>query len=469
MTEKTVSKYLLNLEKYFASDNPILQKASKVFHELDQLEFDLGLLEMDETTASKNSWWPIISMIGGNSTAKPRFMNGYFGSEVQLSGIQTSSQKFTVLLHNNQPTPATLPGTALDVDHRFPFYQISRKFEQQQQGEGNRINSYLELKTIHSDRLKGKLFIDAPNIISTPSSPVTLFLTKYIVEHSDLVLIFTDAFESASPLLDELIEAIKSNQDSNKFVYLIDAPASAMLPSRNNEIIASWQRKLAERGLTSGQFLILPSQETSFIPQASKTDFSIIDQYLANVGNDRSYRVLQSLERNIRQIEDVVIPEVKKGITTWKDRSNMSTLLILSFIIVLSLFAEINSGIVLSTLVDPILGPISILVLIAFMMPVHLAISKLHSKVIINQLNARQKELHLLEKIANLFEKNLTFSRIMLPFSEPAEWNKKTKARLTQLSVKTQELVQSLNDSFSTYHENLMPGFSDTPGPKDFP
>ncbi|MGR9085967.1 MAG: hypothetical protein ACU841_02710, partial [Gammaproteobacteria bacterium] len=111
------------------------------------------------------------------------------------------------------------------------------------------------------------------------------------------------------------------------------------------------------------------------------------------------------------------------------------------------------------------LGPISILVLAAFMTPVHLMISRLHAIVVINQLNARQKELHLLENLAGLFEKNLTFARMMLPVSEPADWNKKTKSRVSQLLSKTQELVQALNDSFSTYNENLFSGFSDNPGP----
>ncbi|MDD5410579.1 MAG: hypothetical protein PHF31_04070, partial [Methylobacter sp.] len=182
MTEKTASKYLLNLEKHFATDNPTLLKAAKIFHELDQVEYDLGLIEMDETTASKSSWWPIISLIGGNSTAKSRFINSYLGSEQLLSGIQASSHKFTVLLHNNQSNPATLPGTALDVDPRYPFYQISRKIEQRQAGEGNRINSYLELKTINSDRLKSKLFIDAPNLSAAPISPITSLLTKHVIE-----------------------------------------------------------------------------------------------------------------------------------------------------------------------------------------------------------------------------------------------------------------------------------------------
>ena len=57
-----------------------------------------------------------------------------------------------------------------------------------------------------------------------------------------------------------------------------------------------------------------------------------------------------------------------------------------------------------------------------------------------------------MENLAGIFEKNLTFSRMMLPISEPLGWNKKTKLRLTQISNKTKELVQSLNDNFSTYN-----------------
>ncbi len=449
MTEKTASKYLLNLEKHFATDNPILLKASKVFHELDQIEYDLGLIEMDETTASKNSWWPIISLIGGNSTAKSKFINSYLGSDDLFSGIQTSSHKFTVLLHNNQSNPTTLPGTALDVDHRFPFYQISRKIEQQQEGEGDRVNSYLELKTLNSDRLKNKLFIDAPNISAAPSNPVTSLLTKHIVENSDLALIFADVFDSTSPLVDELIENIIVHQDSNKFVYLIDRPAAILNSTTNSEIISSWQRKLAGLGLNTGQFIVLSSQEGGISPQ--QADFAAIDQRIANVGYDRTYRVLNALEKNTREINNVVMPEVKKAIVQWKDRSAFSSLIVLGFIATVAIFAEIQTGI-LEFLIDPIIGPAIVVTLIVIMTPLHIIFSRLQAKLIISQLNARQKELHLMENLAGIFEKNLTFSRMMLPISEPLGWNKKTKLRLTQISNKTKELVQSLNDNFSTYN-----------------
>ena len=338
MTEKTTSKYLINLEKHFANDNPVLLKSAKIFHELDQIEYDLGLIEMDDTTACKNSWWPIVSVLGGNSTAKSRFINSYLGSQQLHAGIQASSHKFTVLLHNSHTNSATLPGTALDVDPRYPFYQISSKIERLQKGEGDRVNSYLELKTIHSDHLKGKLFIDAPNMTAELTNPINSLLTQHIIETSDLVLVFTDVFESASPMLDELIQHIITHQDSNRFVYLVDEPLAALNPAKSNEIIAAWQRKLLALGLNTGQFIIVPNQQHSINP-LNKVDFSEIDERMANVSYDRSYRVLDSLEKSIRDIENVVIPEVKKGIVLWKDRVNMTSLIFLSFIAILAVFA----------------------------------------------------------------------------------------------------------------------------------
>jgi hypothetical protein len=206
-------------------------------------------------------------------------------------------------------------------------------------------------------------------------------------------------------------------------------------------------------GLNTGQLIIVPNQQNSINP-LRKIDFSEIDQRMANVAYNRSYRVLDSLEKSIRGIEDVVMPEVKKGMVLWKDRVNMSSLIVLCFIMTLAIFAEINIGI-LEFLIDPIIGPILIVMLVAIMIPTHLLISKLQAKLIINKLNERQKELHLMENLAGLFEKNITFARMLMPITEPMGWNKKIKARLRQLTDKTKELVQSLNDNFGSYNEQI--------------
>ncbi len=451
MAEKILSKYLMNLEKQFASDNPVLHQVAEIFQELDQIEYDLGLINADETTASKDSWWPIVSLIGGSSTAKSKFINSYLGSEQLLSGIQASSHKFTVLMDSPQPNSVTLQGTALDVDPRYPFYQVSRKIDRLQAGAGSRINAFLELKTLQSERLKGKLFIDAPAVVSSQAAPVVSLLTHHMIDHSDLVLIFTDIFEQDFPLIEELIDQIIAYQDSNKFVYLIDDAGESLSVTNSNAMISLWQRKLSDRGINTGQFIVLAElANSSAMPKPSC--FSQIDQRLANVEHERSYRVLDALEKNIVDIENTVIPEVKRGIMLWKERSTLASVIVLSFVAMLAIFAEIELGI-LELLIDPIIGPIALVSLIAVMLPMHLITSRILAKLIIQQLNERQKELHLMENIGEMFEKNITFFRMILPVFEPAGWNKKTKARLWQLRESTKELVQALNDHFSSHQD----------------
>jgi hypothetical protein len=452
MTEKTVSRHLANLEKHFAHNNSILSGAAKVFHEVDQIEFDLGLIDDDETTARKKSWWPIISLIGGNSTAKSRFINSYFGSELLFSGIQASHHKFTVLLHSAHTASTILPGTALDVDHRYPFYQISRKIEQRQAGEGARVNAYLELRTVNSDRLKNRLFIDTPNLSASQHTPVLSMLTEHVIENSDLVLVFTDVFDSNSPLIEELIAHITAQQDLNKFVYLIDGPPPTFYPTRHDDLIASWQRQLAGHGLDTGQFIVVPFQQHYSV--TNRLDFAEIDQRMLNADHNRSYRILHALDTSINDIGDVAVPEVREGVATWKERANMATLVILGFILSLFVLAEVQIGI-LDFLIDPIIGPIILALLVVVMVPIHMMSNRIYARGAMNRLIARQHDLHLMENLAGLFEKNITFTRMMFSFSEPAGWNKKTRNRLAALSDKTKALVQMLNDSFSGDQEQI--------------
>jgi hypothetical protein len=343
MSKKQISKHLIHLENYFSASNPILKKASKTFHQLDQLEFELGLIDDDDSTSRKSSWWPIVSLIGGFSTAKSEFINRFLNTS-----IHSSHHKFTVHQYSPQTTNATLPGTALDADHRLPFYQASHKIEQTVKGEGDKINAYLELKTVHSERLKGKLFIDTPVINPSLTSPVIPVLTQHILEMSDLVLVFTDLFDATPELIKNSIDEIIRHQDTNKFIYVIDHSEISLDTNKTHEIIASWQRRLAELGIHTGQFIVLSD--------SSQSPISEIEQRLANIENDRTYRVLHSLEKSIRDINDVYISEVEQRLLVWKDRINISTFIILGFIAALLLFAEITIG-VIQLLFDPIIGP----------------------------------------------------------------------------------------------------------------
>ena len=441
MTEKTASKHLINLQSTFAVDNAVLQNAVKVFHELDQFEFDLGLFEHEDTTAIQTSWWPIVSIVGGNSGAKETFLSRYLNVEL------SPTHKTTVLLHNSQGNQTILPATALDVDYRYPFYRISQKLEKIQKGEGEKINANLELKTINSPRLQGKLIIDIPNFIHATNYEVSNLLTTYSMEQSDVVLVFCDIFNTTTDLAKALTATLKLQQESNKLVYLYDDTVAG---------IAAWQKKLADLGLTVGQFIGISQLENPNSPE-----FALLEQRLANAGLQRTYRVLHSLEKSINDLENVVIAEVKQGIAAWKDRSTFSSFVVLGFIAMLMVFAEVAGLGFLELLLDPIIGSAIVLSITAFMLPLHVMFSKIMAKVTINSLTKRQKQLQLTENLAALFERDLGFKRIMLPVSEPVGWNKKAKARLANLLSKTKDLVQSLNDNFNLYSTVSIP----TPAP----
>lgn len=435
MAEKKISKHLSILEKQFASSDPVLLKAVKVFHELDQLEFDMGLLDEDETTARKTSWWPIVSTLGGHTPAKNEFISRYLGAE-----LHASQHKFTVFQFSPKDTASILPGTALDADHRLPFYQISHVMNQASEGEGGKINAYLELVPVNSETLRGRLLVDTPVLNSARINPVNTLLTQHVIDMSDLVLVFTDLFDAEAELTQKTIDTIREKQDSNKFIFVIDHSEISLEARKIHEITKSWQRRLTDLGIITGQFVVL----------SENGDTSVIDRRFRNLDNDRTYRVLNTLEKSIRNVDELLIPEVKNAITTWKDRSNSSILIVLGFIVTLILFAEISIG-VTDFLFDPIIGPLVLLFFIVTLTPLHLIVSRVHARFLINSLHDRQRKLNITENLSGMFEKSLTFWRIMLPIKEPAAKNKKTRTKLTRLIEQCKDLVQSLNDQFSDY------------------
>ncbi|MCQ8105353.1 dynamin family protein [Methylomonas sp. SURF-2] len=433
MADKTVSKYLVNLEKQFAATDPVLQKAVKVFQELDELEFEMGLIENDESTARRSSWWPLITTVGGYSPAKSDFLNRFLGVT-----LHTTRHKFTVLQYTPQATSATLPGTALDADHRLPFYQISRDIEEASPGEGGKVNSYLELVTVNCAKLKNKLVIDSPVLNPAAENAVNGLLRQHVIAISDLVLVFTDLFEADPEFNKSTVDSIVQYQDTNKFLFVIDHSEIQIDEHKTHDIITSWQRRLAEFGIFTGHFVVLSQNSNN----------SEIEQRVNNLNHDRSYRVLDSLEKSIRAVDDVVMDEVESALTLWKERCNATTLIILSFIIMLILFAEIAVGI-LDLFFDPIIGPLIVLGLIAFLTPIHMLVSKVHAKFIINQLHKRQKKLNISEDLAGLFEKSLSFWRVILPITQPVGKTKKNRKKLSHMLEQTKDLVQALNDQFS--------------------
>ncbi len=466
MAEKAASTYLSNLENFLAGQNPALIEAVKVFQELDQVEFELGLLDNEDTTASKVSWWPVISVMGTAESGKAEFINRYLKANVLHTDSNSASEKITVFQHSASQSGMILPGTALDGDPRFPFFQTSKKVEEVAKGKGAQINSYLQLKTCSSAQLQNKILIDVPELLQS-SDKVCHFLFRHIIEISDLVLVFLETGRPGQMNLEPMLGEMTKQQNSDNFIYIVNQKNDTEVSPFAGQETEQLKKKLVDLGMNPSQFFVLDqaravvasssggsvlSQIAGHKPPATEPekypDLEVIEERMGNINIHRAYRILDSLEKSIRAPQEVFVPEVKQAISLWKERSHFTMALIAGLAASVMVYLEVHLGII-SALLDPILGSIALVVIILISIPFYLLISKIQANKVLDSLNEKRRIEGLLENPSGLFEKSLTKWRMYLPIKKPAGWTNEIRERLQALLERAKNLVQYMNDDFS--------------------
>ena len=85
-----------------------------------------------------------------------------------------------------------------------------------------------------------------------------MLITDHIIDLSDLVLVFFDARHPESgamgDTLKHLVAETVHRPDSNKFLYILNQIDNAAREDNPEEVVAAWQRALAQKGLTAGSF-----------------------------------------------------------------------------------------------------------------------------------------------------------------------------------------------------------------------
>ena len=142
---RLLEERLRQLETHLEQENPVLLKTVQSFRQLDRVARSMGLLDRGESFATQIPWWPMISVLGTFSSGKSTFINHFLDFDLQRTGNQAVDDRFTVICYSHAETAHALPGVALDSDPRFPFYQISTDLEEVAEGEGRRIDAYLQL------------------------------------------------------------------------------------------------------------------------------------------------------------------------------------------------------------------------------------------------------------------------------------------------------------------------------------
>ena len=449
-----------SLRQHLSAENPLLVTVVDRFCELDKLAYKLGILTNKQSYTTEISWWPLISVLGTFSAGKSTFINHYVKTSLQKTGNQAVDDKFTVICFSSDDKIRVLPGLALDADPRFPFYQISEEIEKVAEGEGSRIDTYLQLKTCPSDLIKGKIFIDSPGFDADAQRTSTLRITDHIINLSDLVLVIFDARHpepgAMRDTLEHLVTGTVRRNDANKVLFVLNQIDTTAFEDNVEEVVAAWQRALAQGGLVSGRFYSIYNEEVA-VPIEDKAlheryqrkrdaDLDEIYQRIAEVSIERVYRIVGSLENTANQIENNIVPQIGTAVRTWIKRVLLIDALVLGPILVGVLFYLIKHfG--LGTAYDAYgsTGLVAaIVLLLAVLYLIHLFIRNAISKWIAKSLPEQDLE-------GSMHSGFLRNTRWWQPLIRPyiVGWNKHARAKLTEIRDAADTFVQKLNDEYT--------------------
>ena len=470
-----LEKRLQNLEAHLQLENPVLLRTVQSFRKLDRVSRRFGILDREESYATRVPWWPLIAVLGVYSSGKSTFINHYLGYPLQRSGNQAVDDKFTVICFTQEETVRVLPGLALDADPRFPFYQMSRALEDISPGEGRRIDAYLQLKTCPSACLRGKILIDSPGFDADAQRTATLRLTDHIIDLSDLVLVFFDARHpepgTMHDTLEHLVSQTINRPDSSKFLYILNQVDTTAREDNPEDIAASWQRALAQKGLTAGRFYRIYNPDAAVpIEDANlrarfeakrDADLAEIHGRMREVGVERAYRVVAILAQAARDLEEKIVPQLQELLSRWRRRVlQIDSLLFGAIALVVlgvTLWTGQWSGLSFSHPVwdqlfaNPVLGWLVLTVVIALGGYAHFTIRQRVARRILAKL---PQQVHLppgmdfLGNFANAWQKNTRWWRSIF-VTKPAGWGPRTQQALKEILTDANAYVQELNNTFT--------------------
>ncbi len=464
-----LKKRLASLENHLTQENPALLEVLPTYYKMDKMLYRIGLLDKESSLASRISWWPLISVLGTFSSGKSTFINDYIGEDIQDTGNQAVDDKFTVVSYRAGSTKnQTLPGSALDADPRFPFFRISREIEKVAKGEGKRIESYLQLRTANSEKIKNRILIDSPGFDADDQRTSTLRITDHILDLSDLVLVFFDARHpepgAMQDTLEHLVSRTVARTDASKFFYVLNQIDTSAKEDNPEAVVGAWQRAIAQAGLTAGRFFTIYNEAASVpiedpalrarFQSKRDADLKEIHERMDEIEVQRNYRIVSVLETVANELEDDIIPQLRKAKAKWRRNVLIGDGVALGLVAAagIGLCTTFNwwpSSEVFSTSwvrqnwldVAGVAVGIAILAL-AF----HFWLRGNMSRRIARKLTPKYGQLELNLRAAFLKSSNWMHS----PFTpEPAGWGQRPAKRLRQIREILANHIQSLNDLYA--------------------
>jgi len=426
--------------------------------------YNTGLMATDDSYAMQVSWWPLVSVLGVFSAGKSSFINSYLGKPLQKTGNQAVDDRFTVVCFGEENAGQVLPGIALDADMRFPFYRISDEIDKVTEGEGRRIDAYLQLKVTDSDAMRGKILIDSPGFDADAQRTSTLKLTNHIIDISDLVLVFFDARHpepgAMQDTLEHLVGQTIGRADSSKFMYVLNQIDTAAKEDNTEEIVAAWQRALSQKGLTAGRFYTIYNKDIAVVvdddarrlrfEEKRDADLAEIEGRIQQVETERAYRIVGAMEQQAYAIRDRAMPAISQLKALWAKRVLRIDAILLVLLALAVLGISIATGslaslgaLILSLFADPTSMAGIIIAIVVVLVACHFAVRHVVASWMIRNMRSGDNAPYL-----PAFKLNTRFYRTLFT-KKPVGWNARAKRATDQVIDGASDFVQKLNDQFT--------------------
>ncbi len=470
--DNSIENRLQSLERNLEAENPILLAAVKSFREMDKVAYRMGFLRRSESFATMIPWWPLISVLGTFSAGKSTFVNDYLQYKLQTSGNQAVDDKFTVICHSREQQVHVLPGLALDADPRFPFYQISEELDKVAAGEGKRIDSYLQLKTCPSERLRGKIIIDSPGFDADEQRTATLRITDHIIDLSDLVLVLFDARHpepgAMQDTLNHLVAKSIHRSDATKFLYILNQIDTAAREDNPEEVFGAWQRALAQKGLTGGRFYTIYNEAAAMpidddarrarFQSKRDHDLAEIQARIHQVEIERAYRIVGGLEKQARKFEERYLPLLGEALRRWRKLVLVGDAVlfgaIIAAVVAYTLQAGYWQGLSFSApwsdtlLANPFYAGGAAAVVLLLFGYLHFLVRGAAAKWVGRWLTKQAKDSIERRGLLGAFTRSTRKLRSLF-IREPAGWGRNARRRLAKVIGDTDSFVQQLNDRYA--------------------
>jgi hypothetical protein len=458
-----IQERIHKLQQSLVQENPVLLEVVTTYRQLDKVAQGLGILDTQSSYIEQISWWPLIAVLGTFSAGKSSFINQFVGQRVQDTGNQAVDDRFSVICYGGGSEVMTLPGLALDADPRFPFYGIRHEIDRVTEGEGNRIDSYLQLKTVPEASLKGRILIDSPGFDADSQRDTVLKIADHIIGMSDLVLVFFDARHpepgAMRDTLKHLVEGTHQRHDADKFLFILNQIDTAANEDNPEAIMGAWQRALAASGLVGGKFYMIYNEKAAVAIKDEalaerfkrKKDIDLAEIYnrMDKVSVERAYRISFALDTLSDDIEKKWIPKIEVLRLQWAKRVAISDAVLAAIVGISVLWIAFNTYLFtnmdFSSLVqDPTAGlVVAIIVLVTILAP-HYYFRHLWASMMMRRLK-REDETGIL---ARALARNTVFWRPIFA-QTPRGWGSRARKQLANVRDQARNAIQKLNDQFA--------------------